>query len=76
MPARLRLTSANGAKLTSSMTLTTSASGPDPDLTYGALKGRERNASEADSRHHLAVKVPSGVPEHGNDDNETKERGY
>jgi hypothetical protein len=28
------------------------------------------------SRHHLAVQVPSGVPEHGHDDDETKECGY
>jgi len=32
--------------------------------------------AQADSRHHLAVQVPSGVPEHGYDDDETKECGY
>jgi hypothetical protein len=30
----------------------------------------------ADSRHDLAVQVPSGVPEHGDDEDETKECGY
>ena len=30
----------------------------------------------SDSGHHLTVQMPSGVPEHGHDKDETKERGY
>jgi hypothetical protein len=35
-----------------------------------------RGGLHADSRHHLAVQVPSSVPEHGHDEDETKECGY
>ena len=30
----------------------------------------------ADLGHHLTVQMPSGVPEHRHDKDETKERGY
>jgi hypothetical protein len=30
----------------------------------------------ADSGHHLTVQMPSGVPKHGYNKDETKERGY
>ena len=49
---------------------------PNRTLPYGARCGRQRSASTSRSRHHLAVQVPSGVPEHGHDDDETKKCGY
>ena len=54
----------------------TSPNDPNRTLPYGARCCRQASEAHVDSRHHLAVQVPSGVPEYGHDEDETKECGY